>query len=240
MTQKLHILAFAAHPDDVELCAAGTLLKHVDMGYKVGLIDLTRGELGTRGNAELRLQEARASADLLGIEVRENLGMDDGFFVNDKEHRIAIARIVRKYRPDVVLANAVKDRHPDHGRAAQLVTEGCFVAGLIKVPTEMDGKPQERWRPRAIYHYIQDYKLQPDLCVDVTPYMQKRMDAIKCFKSQFYDPNSDDPDSPISGKDFMDLILAAARVYGRPIGAEFGEGFTVARPIGVEDLTRLL
>ncbi|MDX1406718.1 MAG: bacillithiol biosynthesis deacetylase BshB1 [Saprospiraceae bacterium] len=239
MTQKLNILAFGAHPDDVELCCAGTLLKHLDMGYSVGLIDLTRGELGTRGNPDLRLREARASADLLGIEVRENLGMQDGFFVNDKEHRIAIARIIRKYRPDVVIANAVRDRHPDHGRAAQLVTEGCFVAGLVKVPTRLDGQPQERWRPRAIYHYIQDYKLSPDICVDVTPYMEKRMDAIRCFSSQFYDPDSPDPDSPISGKDFLDMILAAARVYGRPIGAEFGEAFTVARPVGVEDLTDL-
>ena len=236
MSHKINILAFGAHPDDVELCCAGTLLKHMDMGYTAGLIDLTRGELGTRGSATLRLQEARAAADLLGIAVRDNLEMEDGFFENDKTHRIAIARVIRKYRPDVVLANAVHDRHPDHARAAKLVSDACFIAGLTKVETELDGKPQERWRPKTVYHYIQDYKLQPDMCINVTPYMEKRMDAIRCFASQFYDPTSDDPDSPISTKDFLDVILAAARVYGRPIGAEFAEGFTVQRPVGVRDL----
>jgi bacillithiol biosynthesis deacetylase BshB1 len=233
---KLNILAITAHPDDVELCCAGTLMKHFDMGYTVGLFDLTAGELGTRGNAPLRLKEARAAADVRGIEVRENLGLADGFFENNKENQLAIARMVRKYRPDIVIANAVQDRHPDHGRAAKLTSDACFIAGLVKVKIELDGKAQEPWRPRAIYHIIQDYQYQPDVCVDVTAYMEKRMEAIRCFSSQFYDPNSDEPNSPISGKEFLDLIIANARGFGRPIGAEFGEGFTVQRPVGVRDL----
>jgi len=236
---KLNILAIAAHPDDVELCCAGTLLKHMDLGYTVGILDLTAGELGTRGSGPLRLKEARAAADLMGIEVRDNLGLSDGFIENDPESRLAIARFVRKYQPDVVLANATEDRNPDHRRAAALIGDACFVAGLVKVQTEMDGVPQTAWRPRAIYHYIQDYKLKPDVCIDVTPYMPKRMDAIRCFKSQFYDPNSDEPDSPISGKEFLDMILASARVYGRVIGVEFGEAFTVQRAVGVPDLLKI-
>lgn len=236
---KLDILTITAHPDDVELCCAGTLLKHLDMGYSVGIIDLTAGELGTRGNGPLRLKEARAAADLMGIEVRENLGMPDSFFQNDKENQHAIARVVRKYQPDIVIANAVHDRHPDHGRASKLISDACFIAGLPKVKTELDGRPQNAWRPKALYHIIQDYRLKPDICVDVTPYMEKRMDAIRCFKSQFYDPNSDEPDSPISGKDFLDVILANARIYGRMIGVEFGEAFTVDRAVGVPDLMKL-
>lgn len=236
---KLNILAITAHPDDVELCCAGTLMKHIDMGYTVGLIDLTAGELGTRGNGPLRLKEARAAADVMGIEVRENLGLPDGFFENNKENQLTIARMVRKYRPDIVIANAVRDRHPDHGRAAKLTSDACFIAGLVKVKTELDGKVQEAWRPRVIYHIIQDYQYAPDICVDVTAYMEKRMEAIRCFSSQFYDPNSDEPNSPISGKEFLDLIIANARGFGRPIGAEFGEAFTVQRPVGVEDMLKI-
>lgn len=236
---KLDILAITAHPDDVELCCAGTLLKHMDLGYKVGLAELTAGELGTRGNAPLRLKEARAAADVMGIEIRENLGMPDGFFENNRENQIAIAKVVRKYRPEIVIANAIADRHPDHGRAAKLVSDACFIAGLIKVPTELDGKLQEAWRPKAIYHIIQDYKVFPDLCVDVTAYMDKRMQAVRCFGSQFYDPNSKEPESPISGKDFLDIIVATARNFGRMIDVEFGEGFTVQRPIGAVDLLKL-
>ncbi len=236
---KLDILAITAHPDDVELCCAGTLMKHIDMGYTVGLVELTAGELGTRGNAPLRLKEARAAADVMGIQVRENLGLADGFFENNRESQLAIVRIVRKYMPDIVIANAVSDRHPDHGRGAKLTSDACFFAGLVKVPTELDGKPQEAWRPRAIYHIIQDYKLQPDFCVDVTAYMDRRMEAVRCFGSQFYDPNSDEPASAISGKEFLDVIIAAARNFGRSIGCEFGEAFTVQRPIGVPDLLKI-
>ena len=236
---KLDILAITAHPDDVELCCAGTLMKHIDLGYSVGLVELTEGELGTRGNAPLRLKEARAAADVMGIVVRENLGLPDGFFENNRESQLAIARMVRKYKPEIVIANAVIDRHPDHGRAAKLTSDACFIAGLVKVPTELDGNRQEAWRPKAIYHIIQDYKLQPDICVDVTPYMEKRMKAIRCFSSQFYNPNSAEPESSISGKEFLDVIMAAARNFGRMIGVEFGEAFTVQRPVGVPDLIKL-
>lgn len=236
---KLNILAITAHPDDVELCCAGTLLRQMDLGHSVGIIDLTHGELGTRGSGPLRLKEARASADVMGIDVRENLGLPDGFFDHSKENQLAIARIVRKYRPDIVIANAIHDRHPDHGRAAKLTSDACFISGLVKVPTELDGAPQEAWRPRAMYHIIQDYRLKPDICVDVTKYMDKRLEAIRCFSSQFYDPNSEEPNSPISGKEFLDVIIANARMYGRSIGAEFGEAFTVQRPIGVRDILSL-
>lgn len=237
---KLDILAITAHPDDVELCCAGTLLKHIDLGYTVGIIDLTAGELGTRGSGPLRLKEARASADVMGISVRENLGLPDGFFENNRENQLTIARVLRQYQPDIVIANAVSDRHPDHGRAAKLTSDACFFSGLVKVKTELDGQVQQAWRPKAIYHIIQDYRLTPDICVDVTPYMEKRLEAIRCFSSQFYDPNSDEPNSPISGKEFMDVIIANARVYGRMIGVEFGEGFTVQRAVGVSDLLKIV
>lgn len=236
---KLNILAVGVHPDDIELCCAGTLLKHLEMGYSVGILDLTEGELGTRGNAALRLKEARAAADMLGIGVRDNLGLADGFFEHSRENLIRIATVIRKYRPDIVLANATQDRHPDHARAAKLTSDACFLAGLIKIKTSLDGSEQAAWRPRAIYHYIQDIKLQPDICIDVTPYMEKRMQAVRCFSSQFYNPESDEPQSPISSHDFLDQIIAAARVYGRNIGVEFGEAFTVARPIGVVDLLKI-
>jgi bacillithiol biosynthesis deacetylase BshB1 len=233
---KLDILAIAAHPDDIELCCAGTLLRHMAMGRKVGIIDLTSGELGTRGSGPLRLEEAQASAKVLGIDVRENLMLPDGFFENNRESQLKVARIIRKYQPEIVITNAVHDRHPDHAKGAKLVTDACFFAGLPKVETELDGVQQSVWRPKQIYHIIQDYRLTPDFCIDVTPYMEKRMEAIKCFSSQFYDPNSDEPESPLTGQDFFDLIYGIARTYGRMIGCEFGEGFTVQRQIGIRDL----
>jgi bacillithiol biosynthesis deacetylase BshB1 len=233
---KLDILAIAAHPDDIELCCAGTLLRHMAMGRKVGIIDLTSGELGTRGSGPLRLEEAQASAKVLGIDVRENLMLPDGFFENNRESQLKVARIIRKYQPEIVITNAVHDRHPDHAKGAKLVTDACFFAGLPKVETELDGVQQSVWRPKQIYHIIQDYRLTPDFCVDVTPYMEKRMEAIKCFSSQFYDPNSDEPESPLTGQDFFDLIYGIARSYGRMIGCEFGEGFTVQRQIGIRNL----
>lgn len=236
---KLDILAFGVHPDDVELCAAGTILKHQAMGYTAGIVDLTQGELGTRGNAQIRMQEAQAAAETLGVQVRENLEMADGFAENSRENVLKIIRVVRKYRPTVVLANAVRDRHPDHARAAGLTSRACYLAGLLKIETELDGVAQERWRPAAVYHYIQDFKIEADICVDVTDYMKGKMEAVKCFKSQFYNPGSDEPESPISVKDFLDYVEATARIYGRPVGVEFGEGFTVSRPIGVGDLMQL-
>ena len=236
---KLDILAIGVHPDDVEMCIAGTLLKHIEMGYTVGIIDLTEGELGTRGTPELRLQESAAAAEMLGAVARENLGMRDGFFTDSEENQLKIIRMIRKYRPDIVFANAIRDRHPDHGRSAELESRSCYLSGLRKIETELDGVPQKAWRPKAVYHYIQDYKIPPDFCVDVTPYHERKMEIIKCYKSQFFDPNSKEPKSPISSQDFLQYLASTSKIYGRPIGAAYGEGFTVARPIGVEDILKL-
>jgi len=236
---KLDILAIGVHPDDVELGCSGTLLKHIAQGKKVGILDLTKGELGSRGSAELRLQEAEKSAQLLGVAIRENLGFEDGFFKNDKAHQLKIIQILRKHQPDVVLANAPKDRHPDHGRAAQLVSEACFYSGLVKIETELEGEGQELWRPKAVYHYIQDRFLQPDFVVDVTPFLEKKMEAIMAFGSQFYNPNSDLPETPISSQQFLDFVKARMANFGRDINAKYAEGYTVERVIGVEDVTKL-
>ena len=236
---KINILAIAVHPDDAELCCAGTLLKHKAMGYKIGIVDLTQGELGTRGNAELRLEESNASSKILGLDVRENLGMPDGFFTHSRENLVSIARMVRRYQPEVVLANALSDRHPDHGRASKLISDACFIAGLVKVGIEDNGQALERWRPRAIYHFIQDHMHHPEFCVDITAFYEQKLDAIRCFKSQFYDPDSKEPESPISGKDFLSYVEAYARAYGRRIGVTYGEGFNVERPIGVPNIMDL-
>ncbi len=236
---KLDILAIGVHPDDVEMCIAGTLLKHIEMGYTVGIIDLTEGELGTRGTPELRLQESAAAAEMLGVVARENLGMRDGFFTDSEENQLKIIRMIRKYRPEIVFANAIRDRHPDHGRSAELESRSCYLSGLRKIETELDGERQNAWRPKAVYHYIQDYKIPPDFCVDVTPYHERKMEIIKCYKSQFFDPESKEPISPISSQDFLNYLASTSKIYGRPIGAEYGEGFTVARPVGVEDVLKL-
>lgn len=236
---KLDILAIGVHPDDVEISCAGTLLKHLALGKKCGILDLTKGELGTRGSGELRLQEAAAAAAIMGIQVRENLGLADGFFQNDEQHQRAIIRILRKYQPEIVLCNAVSDRHPDHGRAATLTSNACFYSGLRKVETEMDGKAQSAWRPKAVYHYIQDHQLKPDFVVDVTEFMDKKMEAIKAYKSQFYDPNSKEPESPISVKNFFDVVKGKMSVFGREARYDLAEGFTVERTIGVPDLFQI-
>lgn len=237
---KLHILAIAAHPDDVELSCAGTLLKHSSLGYTCGILDLTVGELGTRGNGELRLQEAAHAAKILGLQVRDNLKMADGFFRNDKEHQLEIIKKIRQYQPELVLCNAVSDRHPDHGRAAQLISEACFYSGLRRVQTQLDGNEQEAWRPKAVYHYIQDRQLQPDIVVDVTGFVDRKMEAIQAFKSQFYDPDSKEPQSPISVKNFFDVVKGKMAVFGRDAGFEYAEGFTVERTPGVTDLFKLV
>jgi bacillithiol biosynthesis deacetylase BshB1 len=230
------ILAIGVHPDDVELSCSGTLLEQIENGYSVGLVDLTQGELGTRGTAEIRLQEAENAAKLLGADFRENLNMRDGFFeINEKNLRKIIVSI-RAHRPKIVLANAVRDRHPDHGRAAKLVHQACFLAGLRKVETKLDGEPQEAWRPKNIYHYIQDRAVEPDFVFDISNVIEQKMEVIRAFKSQFYDPNSKEPASPISGKDFMDFIVAKAANFGREAGFQYAEGFTTAKKIGVQDL----
>lgn len=236
---KLHILAIAAHPDDVELSCAGTLLKHSALGYQCGILDLTCGELGTRGSGELRLQEAAEAAKILGLSVRDNLKMADGFFKNDQAHQLQIIQKIRQYQPDLVLCNAVSDRHPDHGRAAQLVSEACFYSGLRRVATQLDGQAQKEWRPKAVYHYIQDRQLKPDLVVDVTEFVEKKMEAIRAFKSQFYDPNSKEPESPISVKNFLDVVKGKMSLFGRDAGFEYAEGFTVERTPGINDLFKL-
>ncbi len=236
---KLDILAIGVHPDDVELSCSGTLLKHIESGKKVGILDLTHGELGSRGSGKLRLIEAANSANILGVTVRENLGFADGFFKNDEAHQIPIIRILRKYQPNVVLANTPNDRHPDHGRASQLISEACFYSGLIKIETELDGEKQQQWRPKSVYHYIQDRYLKPDFVVDVTKYVDKKMEAIMAFSSQFYNPDSKAPETPISSKKFLDFIKARMANFGRDINAEYAEGFKVERVIGVEDITQL-
>lgn len=232
---KLDILVFAAHPDDVELACSGTVLKHISLGYKVGIVDLTKGELGTRGSAAIRSEETKVASELLGIHIRENLGFRDGFFEIDEVHLLKVVEVIRKYQPEIILANAASDRHPDHKRAGDLVSRANFLSGLLKVQTEN----QTHWRAKAVYRYIQDNYIEPDFVVDISGFETKKLDAIKAFKSQFYDPNSNEPSTPISREDFLEFVLARAKQFGRPINAEYGEGFTVERYIGVDNLLSL-
>lgn len=236
---KLDILAIGVHPDDVELSCSGTILKHIALGKKCGIVDLTSGELGTRGSGELRLVEAANAAKILGVSVRDNLGMADGFFKNDKEHQLEIIKKIREYQPEIILCNAASDRHPDHGRASALVSEACFYSGLMRVETQLNSVNQKAWRPKAVYHYIQDRQLKPDFVVDITPFFEKKMEAIQAFKSQFYNPDSTEPESPISMKNFFDVVKGKMTVFGRDAGFEYAEGFTVERTIGVENLFEL-
>lgn len=235
---KLDILVFAAHPDDAELGAGGTIAKEIANGKKVGIIDLTRGELGTRGSAEIRKKEAAASAEILGLSARENLGYADGFFTNDKEHQLGIIRMLRKYRPDTVLCNAVEDRHIDHGKGSRLVSDACFLSGLVKIETAMAGETQHQdaWRPAVVYHYIQWKNLKPDFVVDVSDHIDVKIEAIQAYASQFHDPNSDEPETPISSKNFLESVKYRARDLGRLVGVDYAEGFTVERLIAVDEL----
>ena len=229
------------NPDDVELCASGTILKHLDLGYTVAICDLTQGELGTRGSGPLRLQEAEKAKQILGISHRENLGMADGFFQHNEENIKKIAKVIRKYKPEIVLANAVTDRHPDHGRASKLISDACFYAGLVKIETRDDeGLIQSAWRPKAVYHYIQDRNLKADFVVDITQYLDKKIESIMAYSSQFFDPESKEPETPISSKAFIDYMKAKNRAYGRDIGAEYAEAFTVERNMGVKNLFDLV
>ncbi len=239
---KLDILVFGAHPDDAELGAGATIAKEVANGKKVGVVDLTRGELGTRGSAEIRDKEAADAADVLGIVVRENLEFADGFFQNDKEHQLAVIRMLRKYRPEIVLCNAIDDRHIDHGKGSSLVSDACFLSGLIKIDTKMGGDDQwqEPWRPKLVYHYIQWKNIKPDFVVDVTGFIEKKTQAILAYSSQFYDPDSKEPQTPISSKNFTDSVNYRARDLGRIIGVEHAEGFTVERFVAVNNLEDLI
>lgn len=242
---KVDILAIGAHPDDVELSASGTLLRHIAAGRTVGLLDLTRGELGTRGNADLRDMEAQNSATKMGAAFRKNLGMKDGLFSYSEENILKIATFLRWCRPAIVLANSPDDRHPDHGRAAKLIADACFYSGLAKIETYgPDGQQQAHWRPQAVYHYIQDKDLKPDFVVDISTFIEQKMELVLTFRSQFHQEGTEEYanelSTPISGKDFLDFLRAKGRSFGRPIGAEYAEGFIAGRVPGVNDLFDLL
>ncbi|WP_266365853.1 bacillithiol biosynthesis deacetylase BshB1 [Tellurirhabdus rosea] len=238
---KLDILVIAVHPDDAELGCAGTILSHVARGKKVGIIDLTRGELGTRGTPEIRLQEAEAAARVLGLSARENLGFRDAFFRNDEEHQMALIAAIRRYQPDMVLANALFDRHPDHGRASDLIREACFYSGLRQIKTQdTDGSEQEAWRPKQVFHFIQDRYIKPDFVVDVTDFWEQKQESIRAYRSQFFDPSSHEPQSYISSEDFWKFLEARSREFGHMIGVTHGEGYTSDRTLGVQTLEAFL
>lgn len=237
---KLDILAFGAHPDDIELGCGATIAKEVSLGKKVGIVDLTQGELGTRGSAELRIIEANNAAEILGVSVRENVGFADGFFTNDKKHQLEIIKMIRKYQPDIVLCNAIDDRHIDHGKGSKLVSDACFLSGLVKIETELEGKQQEKWRPKHVYHYIQWKNIAPDFVIDVTGFIHKKQAAVLAYSSQFYDPNSKEPESPITSKTFIESINYRSRDLGRLIGVEYAEGFTSERYVAAENLSKLI
>ena len=233
---KLDILAFGAHPDDVELGCSATLAKELSLGKKVGIIDLTRGELGTRGSVAIRNSEAAMAAEILGVQVRENLDMRDGFFVNDESHQLRVIEMIRKYQPEMVLCNAIADRHIDHGKGSQLVSDACFLSGLTKIETHHNGQKQAAWRPKVVYHYIQWQTIEPDFVVDVSAFMDVKMKAVQAYASQFYDPNSTEPVTPIASKNFLDSIEYRAMDLGRLVGVAFAEGFTVERYLTVNSL----
>jgi len=237
---KLDILAIGAHPDDVELSCAGTIAKEISRGKKVGILDLTRGELGTRGSAEIRDQEAAAAAEVLGVEVRENLEFSDAFFTNNASHQMEIIKIIRKYQPEIVLCNAVDDRHIDHGKAAKLISDACFLSGLRKIETIMNGDSQNAWRPKHIFHYIQWKNLKPDFVVDITGFLDKKIDSVKAYRSQFYSEDSKEPETPISSSNFLDSITYRAQDMGRLINTEHAEGYNVDRYVAVDSVFDLI
>ena len=238
--QKLDILAFGAHPDDVELGCAGALLLAVAEGKKVGIIDLTKGELGTRGTTSQRLKEAQLAAEVLGVEVRENLGMADGFFENNKENQFAIIETIRKYQPAIIFCNAPEDRHPDHGRAAQLIVDAAFLAGLVKIQSTHNGVAQAPWRPTQVFHYIQSRNLTPSFVVDISAFMDKKMESILAHSSQFYDPNSTEPETFISGNAFLEFVKGRAKELGHQIGVEYAEGFITQKLLGIRSFEAII
>lgn len=236
---KLDILVLAVHPDDAELGCSGTIAKHIAQGKKVGIIDFTRGELGTRGSAEIRDEEAAASAKVLGLHARENLRFKDGFFQNDEAHQRQVIRMIRKYRPEIILTNALHDRHPDHGRAGDLANDACFLSGLSKISTQIDGAEQEAWRPSLVLQYIQDRYIRPDIIVDISEHMDTKIASIKAFGTQFFNPEHDEPATYISSPDFFESVIGRAREFGKSIGSTYGEGFTSRKLLGVDDLFQL-
>lgn len=236
---KLDILAFGSHPDDIEISMGGTILHYVSEGKKVGIVDLTEGELGTRGTVESRYAEADAASKFMGIETRVNLQMKDGFFQHDEENLMKIIEQIRRFKPEIVFANSITDRHPDHAKGAKLVAEAAYLAGLSKIKSNWNGVDQHAHRPRLTLHYIQDYLISPTIVFDVSAFMDKKIEAIKCYKTQFYDPTSTEPATPISGKDFFDFVRGRMKEFGRPIGAEYAEGFTSNKLLGISDLFQL-
>lgn len=237
---KLDIVAFGAHPDDVELGCSGTIAKEISLGRKVGIIDLTRGELGTRGTAETRDKEAQVAAKILGVTVRENLSFRDGFFTNDEKHQLEVIKMIRKYQPEIVLCNAIEDRHIDHEKGSNLVSDACFLSGLIKIETELDGVSQNAWRPKVVYHYIQWKNIEPDFVVDISGFIDIKMESVLAYGTQFYNPNSNEPVTPITSKNFLDSIKYRAKDLGRLVGIEYAEGFTVERYLAVNSLGNLM
>jgi len=228
---KLDILAFGAHPDDIELACAGTIIKAIKVGKKVGIIDLTEGQLGTRGTADLRLKEANNAAKIMGVEFRESLGMMDGYFKDDAEHMHKILVKIRQYKPYMVLCNPPYDRHPDHGRASKLVSDACFYAGLRNIESTLDGKKQEAFRPEKVFYYMQHFSLEPSFLVDISEEMEQKMDAVKAFSSQFYDPNSKEPETVLTSPGFLKHIYERSANWGYIIGAKYAEGFMAQKKI---------
>jgi bacillithiol biosynthesis deacetylase BshB1 len=233
MVDKLDILAFGVHPDDVELGCSGTILVSIAEGKKVGIIDLTRGELGTRGTAETRKAEAAKAAEILGVQVRENLEMSDGFFQNDEHNQRKIITVIRKYRPEIVICNAPEDRHPDHGRSAKLVSDAAFLSGLRKIIVEDNGSSLEPWRPKNVFHYLQDRFLQPDFVVDISQHIEKKTESILAYSTQFFNPDLNEPQTYISSPEFLETVKARAMMLGKRIGVKFAEGYISEKMVGV-------
>lgn len=237
---KLDILVMAAHPDDAELAVSGTISAAIAQGKKVGIVDFTRGELGTRGTPEIRLAESAEASKVLGIHARVNLELADGFFQNDQESQLKLIEVIRAFQPEIVLANALEDRHPDHGKGAQLAIDACFLSGLRKIETTRDGVKQTEWRPKQLFHYIQDRYLTPDFVIDISKHWATKEASIRAFRSQFFDPNSTEPASYISSPEFLNFIEARAREMGHKIGVQYGEGFQTQKTIAIHDLTSLI
>lgn len=238
---KLDILVLSVHPDDAELGCSGTILKHIAMGHKAGIVDLTRGELGTRGSADIREQEAAAAASILGLSVRDNLGIPDGFFENTKEYQLKVISAIRNYQPRIIITNAYHDRHPDHGRANELVEHSAFLSGLRKIETfDKNGEPQQPWRPDLVLHFIQDNYIRPDILIDVTEYWDKKIESIRAYGSQFFNPEwSDEPQTYISSPEFINGVAARASEFGKSIGVKYAEGYTSRKILGIDNLFAL-